>query len=361
MAITWQVEIDWDGDGSFAYDECARVTKLRIERGRRDEFEAFTAGKAVLTLDNHDRRFDPWYMESPLYGRVLPRRGLRVSAVVNIETLVLFTGRIEEIEPAGHVGDRTVLITAYDGLRDLAATDVPMVALQTGVRTDEAITAVLDAAGWPAGDRDLDAGNDTLGYFWTAGGEQANKIIDELARSEFGAFFVDVSGKVRFINRQSYYTAEPVGMLDQADMADVQLRQPWEAVYNTVTVRCKPVVAGSVMALWQLQDAGVYLDPGESVELWAEYLDSTGAACSGRNMVTPVATTDYTANTVQGGGGTDMTASMSVTGNIYSSWAKLTVTNTHGSLGLYITLLKIRGEPLSQTPTPIRRDDASSL
>lgn len=523
MTITWRIEFDWDGDGSFAYDESTRVTALRIERGRRNDFEAFAAGKAVLTLDNHDRRFDPWFAASPLNGLVLPRRGVRVSVVddtvlsgvelvVNggFETVTgtdddnlgdvfagwtwshasieemdpadpnfrtessstryagaralkiwgdsgnpkllqlialtpgayqfsfwarasfdgypgfviydnstftalayetsldnsdtwtrytanfvapaecsavyiflsiengagdvyfdevslqkfggekrLFTGRIEDIEPSGGIGNRKVLITAYDGLRDLAEVDVPA-ELQKAIRTDEGITAVLDASGWPAAERSLDAGNDTLGYWWTPGGEKAKQTCDDLARSEFGAFYMTAEGKAKFVNRRNYNTAEAVGTLDQADVADVLIKRPWETVYNVVTVRCNPLKMLPAAALWTLEDTGVYVEPGGSVELWAEYQDGRGNACAAENVISPVATTDYAGNAVAGGGGTDMTADMAVAANIYSAWAKLTVTNTHATASLYITLLRIRGDAITQSPTPVRREDAAS-
>jgi hypothetical protein len=360
VAITWAIDFDWDGDGSFAYSEEALVTALAIERGRTDEFAEFAAGKCVLTLENNDRRFDPWYTLSPIYGLVTPRRGVRVIATYGGTDYPLFKGRIEEIEPTGHKGNRTVLITAYDGLRDLGAVDVPDVALMTSITTDEGITAILTAAGWPVAERDLDVGNDTLGYWWTPGGELAITNLNALARSEFGAFFMARDGKATFINRRNYNTAAASGTLDQADMADVLLKQPWEVVYNLITVRCNPVNVGSTAALWTLGDSNVYVGAGGSVELWAEYQDSNGSACAGSSVIAPVATTDYTANTTQGGGGTNMTASMSVAATIYSTWTKLVVSNTHATLGFYITLLKVRGDAITQTPTPIRIEDAAS-
>lgn len=359
MTITWAVDFDWDGDDSYAYGEEARVTALRIERGRAGEFDFFEAGKLTLTLENNDRRFDPWYALSPLDGLIMPGRRVRVVAAYGGVDYPLFLGKIEDIEPTGSIGQRQVLVTAYDGLRDLVAVDVPAT-LQAGIRTDEALTRILDAVGWPAGQRNLDVGNDTLAYWWTPGGENAKQNCDNLARSEYGGFFVTKTGSVRFLNRINYNTAAAILALDQADIADVLLRQPWEQIYNVVTVRCNPLAFGSLGPLWTLQDFEVYLEPGESKEIWAEYANAAGLPCAGKNVVTPIATTDYTAHTVVGGGGTNMTASLSVAVAIYSSWAKLTVTNNHPTISCYITLLQIRGEAITPTPTPIRREITTS-
>jgi hypothetical protein len=360
VAISWSIKFDWDGDGSFAYDESARVTTLAIERGRDDEFSAFSAGKCTLTLENYDRRFDPWYTLSPIYGLVAPRRGVRVVATYGGTDYPLFKGKLEDIEPSGHLGNRMVSVTAYDGLRDLAAVEVPNVAIQTSIATDAAIGLALTAAGWAVGDRDLDAGNDTLGYWWATGDETAKAVCDNLAMSEYGAFFMAADGKATFVNRRNFNTAAASGTLDEDDLADVLLRQPWETIWNRITVRCQPITVGSVMTLWSLRDANVYIAPGDNVEVWAEYKDANGSSCAGSNVVGPVVTTDYTANTVAGGSGTDMTASMTVTAWIYATWTKLVIANTHATTGLYITLLQVRGKPISQTPTPIIAEDTAS-
>lgn len=357
--LGWIIEFDWDNDDSFAHDESAYVTALSIERGRKGPFEPFAAGKCTLTLDNNTRRFDPWYTSSAIYPDVQPRRAVKVRCTYSATTYALFLGRIEDIEPTGHIGTRQVVITAYDGLRDLNAVDV-QATLQTSIATDTALGLVLDDAGWPAGSRDLDAGNDTLGYWWTDGGELAAKSCNDLASSEYGAFFVSGDGLATFINRQNYATAASAGTLDEDDMADLLLANPWESLYNVVRVRCQPVVEESLATLWQLEDATVAVPPSTSIEIWAEYQDSNARACAATGVIAPVVTTDYTANTTAGGGGTDMTASMTVTANIYSTWAKLTVANTHASTPFYITLLKMRGQALSQVPTTIQRTDTTS-
>ena len=517
VAITWRIDFDWDGDGSYAYSESARVTALAIERGRANEFATFTAGKCVLTLEDHDRRFDSWYVESPLYGKVLPRRRVRVRAIetslLSVElmtnggfetrtgtdndgvsdtfsgwtavgvsdptrraessttkyagtralkltgdtwtpyvyqsnivvhpgesyllsfytrgdgssagsyaitddvnetaivsltstgvaattyTLVscvftvpidctvitislwapltsgtcyfdqvslteygywLFAGRIEDIEPSGAAGNRTVLITAYDGLRDLASMEVNA-ALQMNIRTDEAIVAILDEVGWPAADRDLDAGNDTLSYWWTPNDQKAKQMCDALAMSELGAFFIMANGNAIFINRRRFNTGwTGFAPISQAEIADIQIKQPWDTVANVIIVRCNPVQTSSEVVLWRLQDLNLYVAAGNSVEVWAEYKDATGNACVAENVISPVMTTDYTANSASGGGGTDLTASMGVVANIYSTWTKLTVTNSSATTGFYVTLLRVRGDGIAATTTMVRKDDAAS-
>ena len=385
MAVLWIISFDWDNDNSYSYDESASVIALSYDRGREDLFSDFLAGKAMITLQDDVRRFDPWFISSALYPNVMPGRRVRIrtredSGIIDLavdatddlgadaDTTIIagtdytiFEGKIADITPTGHIGTRRVIITAYDGLRDLNAAD-SQATLQESVSTDEVITTVLDAVDWPAGDtwRDLDIGSTSLAYWWSPGGERAAGLINQIAQTENGAFFISAAGKARFINRINWGTAAATGALDEDNISDLVLNNPWDSVRNVISVRCYPVQLASSADIWQLEDATVSIPAGDNIEIWAEYYDSNKTPVAAKDVITPVATTDYTANTVQGGGGSDMTASMSVAANIYSTWCKLTITNTHGATAFYITLLKIRGKAIATTPTTIRRTSTSS-
>jgi len=61
-----------------------RVTNLSITRGRSSEFSRFGPGTATITLNNHDRRFDPTY-EAGLYYSTDPNTGLGLNNHIKIE------------------------------------------------------------------------------------------------------------------------------------------------------------------------------------------------------------------------------------------------------------------------------------
>jgi hypothetical protein len=75
------------------------------------------------------------------------------------------------------------------------------------------------------------------------------------------------------------------------------------------------------------------------------YKDPTGAATRtcGKDMVTPVATTDYLCNTLANGSGTDLTASLTVTVTYGVESALYTFYNASASSG-FITFLQARGK-----------------
>jgi hypothetical protein len=55
------------------------VWSMTIDRGRSDDWGDFD-GSASVTLNNRDRRFDPYYTSGPYYGKLLPRRQIRIRA-----------------------------------------------------------------------------------------------------------------------------------------------------------------------------------------------------------------------------------------------------------------------------------------
>ena len=71
------VQVDFDGDGSWVdVSEFARSASWR--RGRSNEFESVNAGRARVVLSNADRRFDPEYASGPFYGKLKPRKRIRI-------------------------------------------------------------------------------------------------------------------------------------------------------------------------------------------------------------------------------------------------------------------------------------------
>ena len=87
------------------------------------------------------------------------------------------------------------------------------------------------------------------------------------------------------------------------------------------------------------------IDAGDTLELLVKYRDPDQEAQSitARSTLTPVATTDYTANADSDGGGADMTSDLTVTAVYGAAEIKYTLENTSGTK-LYVTKLQARGE-----------------
>ncbi|OPZ76593.1 MAG: hypothetical protein BWY79_01545 [Actinobacteria bacterium ADurb.Bin444] len=147
--------------------------------------------------------------------------------------------------------------------------------------------------------------------------------------------------------------------LDEDDIVDLEPGQDWNSIVNRVTVNAYPYTVGSLGEIWRLLDV-TEIGPGASYTIWAYFEDTDGNPAPASGVVSPVATTDYTANSQAGGGGSDMTASLTVTATVYAEKAKLVLANTHGSTPLYVTLLKVRGKPVTVQKTAVVAEDATS-
>lgn len=125
MAVpTLKVEVAFDDD---PLDTSATWTDIStyvmdgsmiIRRGRVDPWSPFTAGRARFKLKNGDRRFDPKYTAGPYYGKLKPKRQIRITATYSSTDYRMFTGWVtswpQDYILNGRYGE--VEIVAYDAL-----------------------------------------------------------------------------------------------------------------------------------------------------------------------------------------------------------------------------------------------------
>ena len=129
---TPKVEIAFD-DGPYVAsptwtDVTAYVRGFSTDRGRSDDWGDFY-GSASVTLDNRTRLFDPFYTSGTYYGKLLPRRQIRITASIDTPYTVfpVFRGYIAGWPPvwtdAGY--DSTVTLSCMDALGLLASETLP--------------------------------------------------------------------------------------------------------------------------------------------------------------------------------------------------------------------------------------------
>lgn len=341
--LLWGLLIDWDDDGVFTGEnEANRMKDMSIIRGRNyfvspngDGFEPIQPGQMRIVLNNRDGRYNPYNEASPLYPNVDSGKFIKLIVRFGSTVYNLFSGTIQDIIP----NNNRVEILAEDGLRWLQDQLVETQIYQT-ITADTAIGYVLDAAKWPAlWGKSLETGADTLSYWW-AYGRNGWEEIRTLADSEFGRAWVDASGAMRFSNR--YSTRAAVLSVDQSKLLrSVRIPQPWEVRRNIVQVTSNPITAQATADVWRA--AGEYtVDAGATIDISIEF------ATPATGIIRPVATTDYTAFSLTGGGGVNLTADIVVNVVASSRSATLTITNTGVSLA-YLNLLKLRGNPLQQS------------
>jgi hypothetical protein len=286
---------------------------------------------------------------------------------------VVWLGWLDLIDPIpGQFGRREVLCTAVDWMDWAARWTVTGVATQVNATADDVIQALVDAMPVQPESESLDAGSDTYPYALDrAGGDSALAELQRVAMSEFGLIYVR-AGVLYFENRTSRLTASPLGTFtdqeiaadDEENFAGLVVESGRETVKNRIRVAVVPRTAdGSAVVLFTLNNKPS-IAPGESITFDARYSDPNQLAADvgGFDMVTPVATTDYTANTAENGSGTNRTASLSVSVTFGGSSARVTLTNTHGSDTIYVTFLRLRGKGLyAYEETVVEVQDAASI
>ena len=102
------------------------VRSMSIDRGRGGDWDTFS-GSANVVLNNRARLFDPFYTSGTYYGKLLPRRQIKIEATYASTTYPVFRGFIDGWPPtwtnAG--GDSTVTLSCYDAMQLLAQVQLP--------------------------------------------------------------------------------------------------------------------------------------------------------------------------------------------------------------------------------------------
>lgn len=105
------------------------VRRMSIDRGRSDDWGDFNS-VATVVLNNRTRLFDPYYTSGTYYGKLLPRRQIRIRAqTVEAATTThdVFRGFIDGWNPewtdAGT--DSTTTIQCFDALQLLSGEQLP--------------------------------------------------------------------------------------------------------------------------------------------------------------------------------------------------------------------------------------------
>ena len=102
------------------------VRSMSIDRGRSDDWGTFS-GSATVELNNRARLYDPFYTSGTYYGKLLPRRQIKIEATYSAVTYSVFRGFIDGWPPswtdAG--GDSTVTLSCYDCMALLAQVQLP--------------------------------------------------------------------------------------------------------------------------------------------------------------------------------------------------------------------------------------------
>jgi hypothetical protein len=213
-AATWKVFTDWNDNGDFTTwgdDVTGRVlddrTVVSMEYGR-DQSRALSPpriGEAGFEVSNTSGDYSPEKTTSPLYGLVRPARPVKIEATLLGVAYTPFAGRTDDYDIRLDANQRSVGITCMDGLSLLQGAPVTTEMYQ-GLRTGQALHIILDAIGWPAADRDIDAGATVMPYWWLDGVDAYEAAV-ELLDSEGPYAMITCDSSRRIVFRDRHHRA----------------------------------------------------------------------------------------------------------------------------------------------------------
>lgn len=192
-------------EGKLEADVTDYVQSISINRGRSDNLAQFQSGSCSLNLNNPNRIFDPINTASPYYDAeagtsgITPKRSIQILS----EGEALFTGKIQDIDISYDLGGTSfVSIVGTDAFADLAAATIeeaftPDVEL-SGARLE--MLLALPEVDLPNA-QSIDVGTQELGAYEVAVGTNALAYAQQIAEAEFGYFFIQGDGTIRFSER----------------------------------------------------------------------------------------------------------------------------------------------------------------
>lgn len=352
--------VDWAGNGTFTDpgdditdDDLSDGITITYGRDQSRQLSPGAAGSMSLRVNNSSRKYSPENAASALYGNLDPARNAQAKVVFAGNTTYLFTGRIDDFDIKVSRADRSVNFSFLDSLALLQGIKLSTPLYQT-IRTGEAVSAVLDAAGW-TGPRDIDHGSTVIPYWWVEGTD-AFSALQDLVKSEGppaiayqapdGTFvFRDrhhrllrsnsVSSQGRFAApRLMDCTAPAVTGLHFTD-DDFVYSNGWKDIVNSVSfdvgIRRMDL---SLTAVWSSTDT-ISLANGESQVIGATASDPF------TNAVTPVVGTDFTLS----GAGTLLVSLDRTSG----ASANITLTAVGGAVQVLSMQLRAQSVPVVNT------------
>lgn len=359
---------EWD---KYDYEDFAnRVKSIEWVREADPPLGAVTLAMADITLDNHDDVFTPTNRNSPYYGYIANGRPIRLYiGFADTEKLQVFVGLTEGM-PTIDEKNKTARFHCIDFLRQLQDIELNEEVILTDARTDEGISAVLQAGGLSTSQFSLDYGSVVIPFIYFKKGTKVGDAVRELTEAELGATYMDENGVIRFENRTNWNSKSQVWEFQDNQILEIsngdagRVINLVEVFSNTRALEAhQPVFTNGGNAL-KFTDDTTSIAAGETKYAFVNFKDDEGDLPV-TNVTTPTASTrddsGYTANSSADGSGEDLTADISIDAvSAFSTAMKITFTN-NGSKTAVINRFEIWADParIQEKIYVIEKDTAS--
>ncbi len=345
--VEGKIEIMWDGISWT--DESTYFLSAKGDWTMEGKLGEGLASQADFELENTTKRFLPENTSSPIQSYLIPRKQIRFYVVVENTEYLLFTGYIKAIEPSRKSGK--VNLHCFDNAEKVLNVQCPRDAL-VDYYTHEIIQVLAEKAGISAMDLENSSHLVRAAYF---GDRNIWPVMGELAVAERGRVFFDIDGTLKFWGRDHIQEQSRVTTLSMnTHLLEMEFSVEEQHIKNRVTVKARPRASAGIQPVWtngnvealnQYTEQLVWIPANGTQYAYLEIEDSYGPLpCS--DWISPVANTDYEANSSSDGTGTDYTGSLTI--NEFTTYADacyIEVQN-HAPVDVYLTKFQVRANPL---------------
>lgn len=355
--IGCRVWFDWDFNGSFTEETANLVRCSGDSRFNPPEANLFASSgivdKASIELRNAAGRYSPLNTGGALYASI--QNGGAYHVPCYVETTIdgggswqrVFTGITQIPRETGRTYDGMPTVQFECKGRDELLRQVRRSTSQSdfrsradaGLNEAELITAYLQAEGLSSGDYAIDSGTVVIPWAWLDD-ESPLEDMWQMAAAAGGRLYVDADGKWRYENMQHWLRSPHQTSQQTYTNADWQRLEAYyddNELYSRVTVE---------YASRQVDEQTVLWEPDEVVQVPAG-----GSRVITATFNSPAWSAPLTAWRAASVGGTDITASVTVTAAFSAQRATLTIANGHATMAATIYPFQILAQAATGGPS----------
>lgn len=327
---------EWD---KYQYDDYTnRIMSIEVTR-QEEPVNSVSLAIADIKMRNTDNYFSP-NGGSVIDEFILPYRPAKLYLGFGQENVPVFTGLTEKMPVVDEKG-KTASFHLIDFMYSLFNRPLDRTIMLQGVRTDEALEELMDAAGILPTQFDFDYGFNIINFVYFEKGTKFGEAVKELMEAEMGRFYMDEAGVIRFKNRQNY-SATPVWYFDKSNVLDIKTKTQ-DDIINVVEIKADVREVQAKQKYWELQSA-TRIPAGSSVDIWADFEDPVTTADTPVD-VTSATTSSFTISTAENIEDGEIIASgVTVTKTLFSKSCLLEFENANG-FDVYINVLELWATP----------------
>lgn len=344
-------------------------------------------GTLNITLNNKGKLFSPMGGDAVRGLSTLTgfNRGakIRIRGMFGTTYYTIWTGRIASIDSDDkNWGNEQTRLMAVDWMDVPSNYPMAGATIALNKRIDESMSLILARLSQQPESTDFDTGLFTFPAVFDNVQRKTMALSEftKLANSELGYIYVRQDGTLvaeNMLTRQGWRALDQLWIipevesyllmedgfflltedggkivLDEGAYEDASIATDAEgynillgedSLLNASIIRAHPVVTDTSLKVLYKLGTPLFIPSGKTSEFSAHYTDPSGLSqVSGTNMQVPAATTDYLANTLASGAGTNKTSDIVMTATYYGDTVYYSIAN-NATVGVYITFLQARG------------------